>query len=123
MALALLAAASGPAPAQIVNRDLTLQASKKKVPKGKKVKLTGVLTLAPRQGDCLANQEIELAKRKPSAEDFETFTTVQTNAQGQFKKKVKVKKTTVYFARAPSNGDCFLATADSVTVKAKKKRK
>ena len=107
---------------QFVDRTLTLQANKKKVPKGKKVKLTGQLSQADGGTTCTANQPVELARRKPGAEDFETFKTVQTNAQGQYTSKVKVKKKTEFFSRAPSNGDCFLATGDNVIVKVKKKK-
>ena len=103
-------------------RAITLNSSKKKVPKGKKVKLSGVVTQdSGDPGQCTANQAVELRKKKPSADDFEDFKTVQTNADGKYKAKVKVKKTTDFFASMPQAGDCFLANSDSITVKAKKK--
>ena len=109
---------------QFINRTLTLIANKKKVEKGKKVKLSGRLSQDPAAapGVCTANQPVELTRRKPGADDFETFKTVQTNAQGQYKSKVKVKKKTEFFSRAPSNGDCFLATGDNIFVKVKNKK-
>ena len=108
---------AGPPPS---DRSITLDASKKKVKKGKKVTLSGVLD-APGDKACESNQTVQLQKGKTAA-DLKTFTSVQTNGEGAFSKKVKVKKTLLYRAVAPDAAACSDAQSGTKKVKAKRPR-
>jgi hypothetical protein len=104
-------------------RTLSLDVNKHKVKKGKKVRLSGRVTPIGRQGaECLSSQPVELLKKKPSASDFRAFATVQSDAQGNFSLKKKVKKTTEFSARLQPTASCVAASSETETVKVKKKK-
>ena len=104
-------------------RTLSLDVNKHKVKKGKKVRLSGRVTPIGRQGAaCLAGQPVELLKKEPKAESFKVFATVQSDAQGNFSLKKKVKKTTDFSAQLQQTTSCVAASSETETVKVKKKK-
>jgi hypothetical protein len=110
--------AGGPCP--IRGRSVTLDASKNKVKKRKKVTLSGQLTEFLRQGECQATQTVELQRKKPSQTIFATIEQVQTFASGSFSAKVKVKKTYEYRAQVAETPTCGTAVSNTEKVKVKK---
>ncbi len=104
------------------NRALTLDANKNKVKKRKKVTLAGRLTATARQGPCETAQTVELQRKRPSQTTFTTFAAVQTDAQGSFSLKEKVKKTFEYRAQAVETATCASGLSNTEKVKVKKKK-
>jgi hypothetical protein len=104
------------------NRTLTLDANRNKVKKGKKVTLSGRLTPAARQGPCESGQTVELQRKRPKQTTYTTFTQVQTNADGSFSLKQKVKKTFEFRAQVVETAACTAALSNSEKVKVKKKK-
>jgi hypothetical protein len=105
------------------NRVLTLDANKNKVKKRKKVTLSGRLTPTARQGQCESAQTVELQRKRPKQTTFTTFASVQTDAQGSFSLKKKVKKTFEYRAQVVETAACTAALSNTEKVKVKKKKK
>ena len=104
------------------NRTLTLDANKNKVKKGKKVRLSGRISSAARQGPCETGQTVELQRKRPKQTVFTTFAQVQTDAQGGFSLKKKVKKTFEFRAQVVETAACTPALSNSEKVKVKRKR-
>jgi hypothetical protein len=104
------------------NRALTLDANKNKVKKRKKVTLSGRLTPVARQGPCESGQTVELQRKRPKQTTYTTFTQVQTDAQGRFSLKKKLKKTSQFQARVVETASCGAALSNSEKVKVKKNR-
>ena len=103
------------------NRSLILDANKNKVKQGKKVTLSGRLSSAARQGPCESGQTVELQRKRPKQTGFATFTQLQTDAQGSFSLKKKVKKTFEFRAQVVETSACTAALSNSEKVKVKKK--
>jgi hypothetical protein len=104
------------------NRALTLDANKNKVRKGKKVRLSGRLSAAARQGPCESGQTVEMQRKRPKRPTFTTFAQVQTDAQGSFSLKKKLKKTFEFRAQIVETATCTAALSNSEKVKVKKKK-
>jgi hypothetical protein len=104
------------------NRLLTLDANKNKVKKGKKVLLSGRISSAARQGPCESSQTVELQRKRPKQPSFTTFAQVQTDAQGSFSLKKKLKKTFEFRAQVVETAACTAALSNSEKVKVKKKK-
>jgi hypothetical protein len=103
-------------------RNVSLDANKHKVKKGKKVTLSGQIAEARQTGACAANQTVELQRKKPSASGFTTVAQLQTDAGGAFTTKRKVKKTLEYEARLAETATCGAADSNVEKVKAKTPR-
>ena len=104
------------------NRSVTLDANRNKVENGKKVRLSGQLSAATGQGPCESSQTVELQRKKPSQASFATYEQLQTDAQGTFSLKQKVKKTFEYRAQVVETAACTAAQSNSERVRVKKKR-
>ena len=105
------------------NRSLTLDANKNKVKRGKKVLLSGRLTTAGGQGPCDAGQTVELQRKRPKQPAFATFAQVQSDAQGGFSLKLKLKKTFEFRAQLLETAACTAALSNSERGRVKKKRR
>ncbi len=110
-----------PPPAAKSSRALSLDTSKSKVKKGKKVTLSGTVD-SPAGSSCVASQTVELQRVKKGSA-FKTFTTDKTNATGKFALKVKVKKTYLYRAELGESAVCLADTSNTKKVKVKKKKR
>ena len=108
-------------PPQSQNRSLTLDANKNKVKKRKRVRLSGRVSSAARQAPCESGQTVELQRKRPSQATFTTFAQVQTDAQGSFSLKKKVKKTFQFRAQVVATATCTAALSNIEKVKVKKK--
>ena len=103
------------------NRSLTLDANKNKIKKGKKVTLRGRISGVAKQGPCESGQTIELQRKRPKQATFTIFANVQTDAQGNFSLKKKVKKTFEFRAQVLESAACTAALSNSEKVKVKRK--
>jgi hypothetical protein len=112
-----------PEPGPKADRTIVLDANKNKVKKRKKVRLSGQVNATARQGPCESGQTVELQRKRPSQATFTTFAQVQTDAQGSFSLKKKVKKTFEYRAQVVETATCGAALSNSEKVKVKKKKK
>jgi dipeptidyl aminopeptidase/acylaminoacyl peptidase len=110
-----------PPPAK--DRNLTFDANKNKVKKGKKVTLSGQVNAAGNDPACEAGQTVELQRKRPKQTTFTTFAQVQSNGQGDFSLKKKLKKTTEFRAQVPASANCEDALSGTEKVKVKKKKK
>jgi dipeptidyl aminopeptidase/acylaminoacyl peptidase len=74
---------------------LTIDTSKNKVRRKKRVFLSGQIDAPHNEAGCESAQTVELQRRKRSQSDaeFATFAQLQSDATGSFAAKVKVKKT------------------------------
>lgn len=100
-------------------RTLTLDANKNKVKK-KKVVLSGQLESAKQP--CESGQAVELQRKKPKQTSFTTFAELQTDAQGFFSARQKLKKTFEFRAQVAETGGCDDALSNTEKVKVKKKK-
>jgi hypothetical protein len=105
----------------IRDRGLTLDASKNRVKKGKKVVLSGRLTESALAGECQEGVTVVLLRKKPRRTAFKPFAQVQTDAQGSFSANAKVKKTYQYRAEVGASPGCAAAASNTEKVRAKKK--
>jgi hypothetical protein len=103
------------------NRSVNLK--KKKLKKGKKVRLSGQVTAPGNFAPCQAGQAVQLQRKKPKAASFAFFRQLTTDNAGNFSTKTKVKKTFKYRAFAPRSAVCADATSNVVKVKKPKKKK
>jgi hypothetical protein len=103
-------------------RTLTLEISKPKVNKGKKVRFYGRLDSPDNEQACESNQTIELQRKKAYQDDFVGFEQVQTDAAGSYSTKEKVKKTYDYRAQVGEGGGCDDQVSDTEKVKVKKRK-
>jgi hypothetical protein len=104
------------------SRTLTLDANKNKVKKGKKVTLSGRLTPAARQEPCESSQTVELQRKRSSQSTYTTFAQVQTDFQGSFSLRLKLKKTFEFRTQVVETATCAPALSNSEKVKVKKKK-
>jgi hypothetical protein len=104
------------------SRSVSLDANKNKLKKGKKVLLSGRISSAARQGPCESSQTVELQRKRPKQTTFTTFAQVQTDAQGGFSLKKKLKKTFEFRAQVVETAACTAALSNSEKVKVKKKK-
>jgi hypothetical protein len=104
------------------NRALTLDTNKSKVKKGRKVRISGRLIATTGEGECLFGQTVELQRKKPGQADFTTFTQVQSDGQGNFSLKQKVKKAYEFRALVPETASCLSGASETEKVKVKKKK-
>lgn len=105
------------------DRTLTLDASKSKVKKGKKVFFSGQIGAPEDEAGCESNQTVDLQRKKPKQTTFTTFDQVQTDAAGNFSDKEKIKKTFQYQAVVGETAECDDGLSATEKVKAKKKKK
>jgi NHL repeat len=103
------------------DRSVTLDANKNKVKKGRKVRLFGRITKLAGQGECESAQNVLLQRKRPKRTAFTTVQQLQTEAQGSFSTKRKVKKTFQYRAEAPETANCAEGLSNTEKVKVKKK--
>lgn len=101
-------------------RTLTLDASKRKVMKGEKVRLSGAIN-SPGGSGCEATQTVELQRVKKGTA-FKPFTSAVTDAAGAFATRVRVKKTYLYRAEVDVRAACLADTSNTKKVKRKRKK-
>jgi hypothetical protein len=87
------------------------------------VTLAGRISPAARQGPCETGQTVEVQRKRPKQASFTTFAQVQTDSQGSFSLKKKVKKTFEFRAQVVETAACTAALSNSEKVKVKKKRR
>jgi len=105
------------------DRLITLDTNKGKVEKGRKVRLTGLVDAPQNPAECESIQTVELQRKKPQQPDFQTFDHAQTDGQGNFSAKEKVKKTYEYRAQVSETAVCIGQVSDTEKVKVKKQKR
>ncbi len=104
-------------------RTLSLQASKKKVTKGKKVTFTGQIA-AGGVSVCAAGQSVDLQKAGTGRNaKFRHLAAATTDAAGRFRVKVKVRSTARYQVVVTERPDCRGATSPAVKVRVKVRKR
>jgi hypothetical protein len=104
------------------NRTLAFDANKNKVKRGKQVTLTGQVNQVVRQGPCESIQLVELQRKRPSQAAFATVEQLQTDVDGSFSTRKRVKKTFEYRAQVSETATCAGQTSNTEKVKVKKKK-
>ena len=103
-------------------RSVSLVASASKVTKGKKVTLSGQVSAPGAVATCAAGRSVEVQRAKAQkSSPFKHLADVTAGANGRYKLKVKVTRTSRYRVVLPDVPDCVGATSPVVKVKAKKK--
>jgi hypothetical protein len=102
-------------------RTLTLDANKDKVKQGKKVRLAGHLDSAEQA--CESDQAVEVQRKRSKQTGFTTFAELQTDAQGDFSLKRRMRKTFEFRAQVPETATCEDGFSNTEKVKVKKKTK
>ena len=101
-------------------RTLSLQASKKKVTKGRKVTFTGAV-VAGGVSVCTAGQTVDLQKAGTGRHaTFRHLAGATTDAAGRFKVKIKIRSTARYQVVVTERPDCKAATSPVVKVRAQR---
>jgi hypothetical protein len=101
-------------------RTVALDANKNRVKKKKKVRLSGQVESAAQV--CNAGQTIELQRKRPKQDEFTTVDQLQTDAQGAFSLKKKLKKTFEFRAQVVETAACGAAFSNSEKVKVRKRK-
>jgi hypothetical protein len=114
-ALVNVSASVNPAP-----RQLSLDASRNRVKKGKRVRLSGQISSINPQA-CASNQALTL-ERRPTNKKLKPKPIAQlgTDAQGRFKAKSKVKASSKYQVELPQTPSCGAAKSKQARVKLRK---
>jgi DNA-binding beta-propeller fold protein YncE len=107
------------APAK-ADRTLTLDANKGKVEKGRKVRLSGQLDAPGNDPACEQGQSVEILRTGLKGGAPKPVATEQTDAQGNFATKVKVKKSSLYTARVAETPACEPESSDTEKVRVQK---
>ena len=102
-------------------RSVVTEVSKGKVRKGKKVVLSGEVSVPGNESRCEAGQTVELQRRKLAETSFTTFAQVQSDPAGVFSTKLKMKKTSIFRAVVTATPDCTAAESQPDSVKVKRK--
>jgi hypothetical protein len=112
-----------PEPQPKADGTLTIDANKGKVEKGRKVTLTGQLDVAANES-CEPGRAVQIQRRLKSQDDskFATFTTLNTDAAGNYTTKFKVKKTYFYRAIVSETETCADETSNLQKVRVQKKK-
>lgn len=97
------------------DRDISLNANRKRVPKGSKVRLSGSIDGSEA---CANRASVRLKARRPGGK-FRTIKTKLTNNNGAYRFSLTVKKTKDYRTIAPKKGVCKKARSEIVRVKAR----
>jgi hypothetical protein len=100
---------------------IDLSASKKKVRKGKKVKLSGSVDAAGNPEACEDGASVKLQRRKQGG-GFKRFATATAGADGDYARQIKPKKTREYRASVDASAQCAAAASNVVKVRVKKKK-
>jgi hypothetical protein len=106
----------------VAGRNITLDANKNKVKRGKKVLLKGQLNELARQGPCESGQTVNMQRKRPKQTTSTTFAQAQTDAQGNFSLKKKLRKTFEFRAQVGETATCGPGTSNTEKVKVKKRR-
>ena len=98
-------------------RTLSLSTSKRRVKRGRKVRLSGVVDSAA-GGACEEGQSIALERRKRGG--YRPFATAVTSAGGAFGAKVRVKRGSVFRASVADTPTCGAARSLGIKVRVKR---
>jgi FG-GAP repeat len=104
----------------LAGRSVTLDASSKKVKKGKKFTLSGSVSSQVAPGSCQGGQTVTLERSKSSSTGFKPFDTATTDSGGAFSLKVKGKRTFLYMAHLDPTSACGGADSNTKKVKVRK---
>lgn len=98
-------------------RTITLTSSKRKVPVGRTVTLSGQIDST--SSTCEDNEVVEIRRRIHGTDQFKDFKTTATDAQGNYDTTARVNKSADYQAVTPAAGGCEEAASTTRSVQAK----
>lgn len=116
-------AATSPGPGTVVaqaGRTITLSASKRRLPRGKRFRLSGALRSPVDPGSCEGGQTVTLERRRPGGPAFKPFAADTTDGGGGFSLKVKAKRTFLYMASVDPTNACGADDSDAIKVKVRR---
>lgn len=96
-------------------RDISLEANRNRVRKGRRVSLSGAIDGS---SACEAGQLVRLRAKRPNG-SFKTIAKKNTNSDGSFMFRPRVRVTKIYKAIAPKGEVCDLARSNNVRVRAR----
>ena len=103
-------------PPDAAERSVSLEASHRAVAKGRPVRLSGTVA-----GDaCTQGAEVILQSRRPSEETFTNVMTAVTSSDGNFRIRLRVRRTQVFRVELPSIDGCAGAVSPEVKVRARR---
>lgn len=97
-------------------RTLVLDANRSTVAKGKRVRLLGILEAFASEAACVPGQAVQLQRRRPGNPSYSTFATKTTDGDGGFKQRVRMRRTTIFRAKAPLTEECLGTVSEGVRV-------
>ena len=98
---------------------VTLNADRRKVRRGDRVMLSGRLE-AGGDADCEAGRTVSVQRRRGKAADFTTFAKVESDSDGAFSLRQRLKKTSEYRASVATTANCAAAVSDTERIKVRK---
>jgi FG-GAP repeat len=104
-------------------RQLTIDASRIKVPAGRRFRLRGALDAFANEAACEANQEVTIERGRASGGGFSDLREVNTNAAGEFSTPIRVKKSFTYRASVGETAACLPDQSNAELVRKKKTTK
>ena len=103
-----------------VLRRLTLRTSKRRLPRGRLVRLRGSLKASAGQASCQVRQKIAIQRRKLKGGRFQTFDVAVTSRNGAFRATTRPSRSYVYRARVSQTAGCIGATSKRARVVVRK---
>ena len=97
-------------------RTISLQSSKSSARRGSKVRFFGHIDGADA---CSDGQEVTIRARRPSGGRWRTVGTATTDDNGDYSKRITVRRTRNYQAIAPANDPCEKAVSNKIKVRAR----
>jgi hypothetical protein len=117
---------SGPGPSGpsvLAGRTVDLAASRGRIRRGRRVRLTGVVEAFANDAACEPGQTVELQRRSPGRAGFRTFARRTTNGRGAFSARLRPRRTTVYRARVLQTDACLGAASERERVDVRRRRR
>lgn len=97
-------------------RDVSISSNRSRVRKGRRVRISGGIDGS---ATCEADQLVKLRAKRLHGGRFQTIKEKQTDVDGDYSFRVRVRKSKRYFVVAPPNGACEKAKSRRITVRAK----
>ncbi|MGH2919596.1 MAG: hypothetical protein ACRDLS_13515, partial [Solirubrobacteraceae bacterium] len=115
---------SGGGGAALAGRTVDIDASRSKVKRGGKVRLSGAVEAFTNVAKCEPGQSVQIQRRGLKGGRFKTFQTVRTDSKGNYRStSFKVTSSKLYRARVLQTNACSGAQSAREKVTVKRRRK
>ena len=102
-------------------RRLALTPSKRRLSRGKSLKLRGTLKASAGQPNCQSRQKVALQRRKLKGGRYQTFEVAVTSKTGRFNAGTRPARSYLYRARVSQTARCMGATSKAAKVVVRKR--